>query len=333
MKRVLKILIVLGLVWSAWWYGAGYMMRRNVTNWFDTQQAHGWQADYATISTSGYPFHLFTTLDKPALADPATGIAWQADWLHLQSPAIWPGRLTLHFPVSAQRLSWLDHTAVINAQNMHADLHLAPGRALEVERMALQSGPLSVSSEGSPLFTAQTITATMVQTDAPVVYDIDIDATGFSAGPLLRRKSGRAEMLPETLGTLDVSMRVEFDRPWDRRALEERRPQPATIDLSLAQIEWGPLRVKATGQVDVNEQGIPAGRVTLKAENWRDMLALAQESGALSPRSAAASEKVLSLLAGFGGNGDALDATVDLRNGTIYFGLLPLGPAPRLILR
>ena len=58
---------------------------------FDAQQEHGWQADYAAMSTSGYPLHLITALDNPALADPATGIAWQADWLHLQSPAIWPG--------------------------------------------------------------------------------------------------------------------------------------------------------------------------------------------------------------------------------------------------
>lgn len=333
MIRMLKILVVLGLLWSAWWYGAGYMMRRSVANWFDAQQALGWQADYAAMSTSGYPLRLFTTLDKPALADPSTGIAWQADWLHLQSPAIWPGRLTLHFPPSPQRLSWLDQTAAIAAQDMLADLHLSPGVALELERMALQSGPLSVSSEEGSLLTAQTVTMTMVQADAPEVYDIIIDAAGVAAGPLLRRNTSSASALPDTFGTLDVTMRVGFDRPWDRRALEERRPQPTSINLSKAQIEWGPLRLKATGQVNVDDQGIPDGQVTLKAENWRDMLALTQESGALSPRSAAASEKVLSLLSGFGGNDDTLDATVNLRNGTIYFGLFPLAPAPRLILR
>ncbi len=333
MIRVLKILVVLGLLWSAWWYGAGYMMRRSIANWFDAQQEHGWQADYAAMSTSGYPLHLITALDNPALADPATGIAWQADWLHLQSPAIWPGWLSLQFPASPQRLSWLDRTAVIAAQDMHADLHLAPGLGLELERMALQSGPLSVRREDGTLFTAQTIAMTMVQTDRPEVYDIDLDAAGVIAGPLLRDDPVSNSTLPETFGSLAVTMRVGFDRPWDRRALEERRPQPAAIDLSLAQIEWGPLQVKAAGNVTVDEQGFPDGQVTLKAVNWRDMLVLARESGALSPRSAAASEQVLSMLSGIGGKGDALDATLALRNGKVYFGLLPLGPAPRLILR
>ncbi|MBI6628855.1 DUF2125 domain-containing protein [Pontibaca salina] len=333
MRRVLKILIILGLLWSAWWYGAGYMMRRNIAHWFDKHDAQGWQADYATMSTSGYPLHLFTMIDKPALADPATGLAWRADWLHLQGPAIWPGRLTLHFPASAQRLSWLDQTTVINAQDMSANLHLARSRALEVERMALQTGPLEASSEGIPLISAESITAMMVQTDMPETYDVEIKATDFSTGPLLRRTRGRADNLPDTLGTLDISMRVAFDRPWDRRALEERRPQPTAIDLALALLDWGPLRLKATGQVTVNRDGIPQGQVTIRAENWRDMLALAQDSGALSPRSAATSEKVLSLLSSLGASGDTLDLSLDLRNGTIYFGLLPLGPAPYLILR
>ncbi len=55
MMRLVKIAIVLGLLWSGYWYAAGYGLRSSISGWFATQQARGWQADYADMSTSGFP--------------------------------------------------------------------------------------------------------------------------------------------------------------------------------------------------------------------------------------------------------------------------------------
>jgi hypothetical protein len=44
-------------------------------------------------------------------------------------------------------------------------------------------------------------------------------------------------------------------------------------------------------------------------------------------------EGVMQLLAGASGNQDTLDVDVTFRDGAIYFGFLPIAPAPRLILR
>lgn len=78
------------------------------------------------------------------LADPGTGTAWRADWLVLDSPALWPGALTLSFPQTPQRLSYLDRTAAITAQGLQAGLRLAPGTALTLEALELTAGPWQV---------------------------------------------------------------------------------------------------------------------------------------------------------------------------------------------
>ena len=44
-------------------------------------------------------------------------------------------------------------------------------------------------------------------------------------------------------------------------------------------------------------------------------------------------ERALEALAGTSGSRDTLDATLTFRNGRIFYGIIPLGPAPRLILR
>jgi hypothetical protein len=128
-------------------------------------------------------------------------------------------------------------------------------------------------------------------------------------------------------------MTVRFDRPWDRTALEESRPQPRHIELSLADVKWGGLRLQAAGAVDVDEAGRADGAVTIKAENWREMLMLARSTGQLPESLANTLESGLGLLAGLGGNRDALDLTLNLAEGYWALGPIPLGPAPRLILR
>ena len=145
MIRLLKILIVIGLLWSGYWYGAGHLLRLGIERWFSAQEARGWQAEYAGLSTSGYPLRHINMLTSPALADPGSGIAWQADWLMLESPAIWPGRQTLRFAPTPQRLSHFDRTAVIEAQDMAAGLHLHPGIALELAQLSLSAGPWEIS--------------------------------------------------------------------------------------------------------------------------------------------------------------------------------------------
>jgi hypothetical protein len=333
MMRMVKLVIALVLAWSLYWLVSGMLLRQSLSGWFEAQAARGWQAEVADLSTSGFPLRHVTRLESPALADPATGTAWQADWLELDSPAIWPGQQTLRFAETPQYLSYFDQTVILTAEGMAADLHLRPGAALQVQRMALTAGPWVLADRAGPLAGAATLALEMDQLDRPETYTLRFAAEDFTPGARLRDAVAQGDGLPPGFETLELAMTVAFDRPWDRSALEERRPQPVAIDLALAELQWGPMRLKATGAVTVDAAGVPEGRVTLKAENWREMLALAQASGALPAVAAASVETALSLLARIGGNPDALDVDLDFQGGLVALGPLTLGPAPLLILR
>ncbi|MEP3331791.1 DUF2125 domain-containing protein [Sedimentitalea sp.] len=333
MIRLLKILVVLGLVWSTYWYGAGYVLRQGVTKWFAAQTERGWQADFSDIMTSGYPTRHIMTLQNPALADPATGAAWQADWLNMASPAIWPGRQTLAFPATTQLLSYFDQTVALRAEGMVADLHLKPGRNLAVDRMALTSGPWQVDDATGEALAADAIVLSMQSTDQAETYQFNVDAPQFVPGAALRRFVRSSAALPDSFETLGLDMKVRFDRPWDRRALEDRRPQPVAIDLKLAQAKWGALALFAAGQVTVDGNGVPTGELSIKAENWRDMLTIAQGSGAVPEYAIGPTERVLDLLSNMSGNSETLDVNLTLRNGMVKLGPFPLGPAPYIYLR
>ncbi|MEX0349043.1 MAG: DUF2125 domain-containing protein [Paracoccaceae bacterium] len=333
MRRLLKLAILVAVLWSGYWFAAAYGLRSSVSGWFAAQEARGWQADYAAISTAGYPLRHRTTLTSPALADPHTGAAWQADMIALESPAIWPGKQNLRFADTPQRLSYFDQTAIVTAQDMSADLHLHPGIRLELQRMALTAGPWTIDTADGTALQADSLSLSMVQESQPETYAFGVTAEGFAPGDALRRLLRSDTALPRSFDALELDMAVRFDKPWDRSALEERRPQPVTVDLRLAEMRWGALRLFATGDLEVDAQGIPTGEVALKAENWREMLAMAQAAGAIPEQAVEPVSRVLGMLAGLGGNRNSLDVQLNFRDGFVALGPIPLGPAPRLILR
>lgn len=333
MRRLIRVFILLAVAWSAYWFIAGYGLRNAITGWFDTQQERGWQADFSDVETAGYPTHHMTRLNNPALADPATGTAWSADWVEFQSPAIWPGRQVLRFADTPLRLSYFDQTATIQAEALQAELQLQPGVALVLEKMALTAGPWIVSAESETLAAGDTLGLVMEQTDTPESYAISARMDSFTPGEDIRDLLNSAASLPQSFETVEMDMRVTFDKPWDRTALEQSRPQPQVIDLRLAELKWGALSLFATGRLDVDEQGIPTGEIAVKAENWRDMIAMANAAGALPDQAVDPVTRALNLLASLGGNPNALDLQLNFRDGFVALGPLPLGPAPRLILR
>ncbi|APG47785.1 DUF2125 domain-containing protein [Phaeobacter porticola] len=333
MIRWTKLLLIVACLWSIYWGVAAWGLHRGVDSWFAEQQRQGWQAEHAGVNISGFPLRHTHRITAPVLADPGTGTAWRAGWLELSSPAIWPGHLTVHLPDTPQRVSYFDDTAVVQADGFEVDLQLAPGLALEVERLQLVAEAWSIQSETLTELGGQQLSLGMVQTDQPELYQITGKAIGVSPSALLRQRLAAADGLPERLETVAVDMTVRFDASWDRNAIELRRPQPRQITLQLAEARWGPMRIKATGTLNVDETGLPEGELALQVENWQDILRMAETTGALPSKARAGIERVLRVLAGLGGNHRDLDLTLTLSSGYIALGPLPLGPAPRIILR
>ncbi|MEM8729994.1 MAG: DUF2125 domain-containing protein [Pseudomonadota bacterium] len=331
--RVIKVLVALIVFWALLWGGAAWMLRSSITGWFEARAQDGWQAEYAGVETGGFPLHHITTLIEPALADPGSGLAWSADQISFESPAAWPGRQDLRFAPTPQYISYFDDTHVLTAADMVAVLDLAVGPSLQLEGMGLSANAWSLVQDETPLAEASGLTMVMVQ-DASVheTYTIQFDSPDFTPGPTLRRVMA-ADSLPDRFDSLQMDMVVTFDRPWDRRALDERRPQPRRLDLKLAEVAWGPLRISATGGFDVDATGQPDGVISIRAENWRDMLQMAEMAGALPPAAVQSAERALGFVARLGGRADTLDVQLNVTDGIVALGPLPLGPAPRLILR
>ena len=333
MRRFLRVCLVLATLWCLWWFGASAALRLGLESWLDARRLEGWQAETSKIEGGGFPVTLVADLRDPRFADPRTGVAISTDTLRVEADAWWPGQARVLLPDTPIRFAAPDGQAQLQMQNGAMRMDLAPKSQLELRQLAWTSGPWLLSGPEGSQFSAKNLTASMVQTDAPETYVFDISLDAAQPGEVPRARLLIPDKWPLTFDNLQIDMTVAFDRPWDRSAIEETRPQPRRIELKLAEAVWGDLRLKLAADLQVDEIGIPTGDIQLQAQNWQAMVTLAENAGVLPSNLRPQVTSVLSTLASASGNANTIDVTLKAQRGLLFLGFIPVGQAPTLQLR
>ncbi|MBO9478826.1 DUF2125 domain-containing protein [Shimia sp. R11_0] len=331
MKLLAYLIGLAALVWSGIWMAGYWGVTTALPAWFEARQNEGWVAEYDDLTVSGFPSRLDSTFTNLTLADPDTGVSWDAPFFQLFALtyrphhviAVWPDQQTLATP--AEKLT-------LATEDMRASLVLDPGTNLTLARTNLAVQDLTVASSLGWKLSAAAINLAMHRqegTESTYRLAFQADEVTPPAGFDLRDEIE----LPRSFSSFKADLVAEFDRPWDRNAIEEARPQPVALDLKLAEIVWGDLQLHAAGAVTLDTRGIPTGDLTIRAVNWRDILEVARQSEKLPISVVDTVEQGLSLLAQLSGNAQELDIPLTFSGGATRLGPLPIGPAPRIVLR
>lgn len=332
MKWLLGITVAAALAWCAYWFIGAAALERGLTAWFEDRRAEGWQAEWSELTVRGFPNRFDTELTDPAFADPDTGLAWQAPFFQLLALSYQPNKVIAVFPNSQTILTPLGRTQ-LDSSRMRGSLHLGAAARMPL-RSAVFVADAPEFTAGEARLRAQTLRLAMRETeDAELTYDLGLEALTLAPPVALKRRLDPGDLLPPALETLRLDAVIRFDREWDLRALEERRPQPTAITLNEARAAWGPLGLRATGAVDIDAQGRATGEITVKATNWREILSLAERSGLVPQSVIPLLETGLQAIAGLSGPDSSIDVPLGFRDGQMRLGFLALGPAPRFVLR
>mgnify|MGYP006276852027 CR=1 FL=1 len=338
-------------IWLAWWPLAAWQRAAATEDWLEARRAEGWQAEWAAIDVAGFPLAYSRRIEAPALADPATGWAWQAPWLTLRAPrhaalspaeapaaALSPlpwgsglkrGPLTVGFPPE-QSLSRPGERLTLTAGALSARLDLRGARdSLRIATFDAEAlGLLSEEGWRAGLGAAR-LTAVADPAD-PATLAVTLRAVDLTLPAAMAEAVRRTGGTPGQISRLAAEARIGFDRPWDQAALDIARPQPRRIDLRDAGLTWGALELRLAGDLTIAEDGTPEGRLLVKATNWRELLAAAEATGALPDALARTAEAALGLASRLAGSPDTLDVPLTFEGGRTRLGPLPLGPAPVL---
>jgi hypothetical protein len=333
--RILVIIVTLGAaIWSGYWVLGKQGVTTSFSTWFEARRAEGWAAEYDSLETKGFPNRFDTSFSDIVLADPDTGVAWEAPFFQILALSYRPNHVIAVWP-GDQLIATPDDKYRVLSDDMRASIVTGADLRLPLERVVLTAQSLAVSSQSAPEPTqieALRLAAERVPT-GQATYRLGFAADGLSPALDWRVQLDPAGQLPDAFDALNADIRVTFDKPWDRSAIEDARPQPRRIIIKLAEARWGRLELLVAGEVDVDAAGMPDGEVVVKARNWRDILQMAVSSGTLQPGFANTLESGLSLVSQMAGNPETLDIPLNFAKGRVRLGPVPLGPAPILKLR
>jgi hypothetical protein len=333
MRRLLVILAVLAVVFAGYWFVVARGLEGGFRAWFAARMADGWVAEYATLSTSGFPRRFETVLTDISLADPETGVAWTAPRFAVEAKAFKPHRIMAVWPTEQTLASPLERIA-ITSDRIDASIEFVPGTRLELR--AIETNLVGVALASTLGWETRIelgkLSATAVD-GRENAYAIQFTAGNVTPSADLRQILDPARLLPDVVEGVVFAADVAFDASWDRFAIEDARPQITALDLENLRAQWGGIELRAAGSLSVAPNGVPDGRITVKVTNWRDMLRVARNAGLLPEPLMPTIERAFEILAGLSGPPDTLDAPLTFANGLVSFGPVPLGPAPRLVIR
>ncbi len=333
--RAMKFRILIGVIlvaviaWSGWWWWGAGAKRDAIERWMADRQRDGWVAEAQALTVTGYPNRFDALFRDLALADPAEGWAWEAPAFQILSLAYAPNHVIVTWP-SDQVVAIPGERVAIRTAMLRASTVFVPDTGLALDRAVFEVERLTLTGQaGWTAALDRALVSTRRAGAVPLGHDVSLTIEGADLPPALAARLDPAGTLAPRIDRVAMDAMLGFDSPWDRFAVEGRRPALTSLDLRAAEIIWGALRLTATGQVAIDDGGMPEGTITLTARNWRAMVQGAVAAGVIAPDIARAVEAGLELLALLSGDGETLTAPLTLRNGLISLGPVPLGPAPR----
>jgi len=332
MRRLLVLVMTAAALWAGWWLVASRSLEGALTAWFEARRAEGWQAEYSTLGVRGFPNRLDTTITDLALADPETGLGWNASFFQILSLSYKPNHVIAVWP-DEQLLFTPKEKIAVTAGKMQASVVFKPDTALELDRTSFELEGFRLASDRG--WWAEFPTARLASRAVPArtdVQEIAFSATEMRPSADLIALLGDTG-LPEVFEALRLDAEFGFDAPWDRRAIEQRRPQITSVKLRMLEARWGDLELQAAGDLTVDAEGFPEGEIGIRATNWREMLEIGVATGTLPRGMADTLASAFEVLAGLKGNRDTLDVGLSFHRGRVSLGPVPLGPAPRLTIR
>ncbi|NNE88123.1 MAG: DUF2125 domain-containing protein [Silicimonas sp.] len=330
-RVVVGILAIFG-IWMLWWAIGQFSHQKGLEAWIDARRAEGWVADVGELDTVGFPSRFDTTLTEVNLADPATGVAWAAPFVQFLSLAYKPTQVIAVLP-QEHRFSTPLQTMTIAHSEAKASLFLKPSTSLALDRARLVVDTLEIGSNLGWDVTLREGRFAAEDIGADNVYRVGAEVLELRPSEDMRDLLDPAGLLPDAVESLRLDATLGFDAPWDRNALEDARPQVRTFELTNLSARWGDVTFRAAGDLVVDDIGVPEGRITIKAVEWRQMLQMAVNAGLVPEAFVTTAESGLGLLAALSGDPDTIDVPLGFSGGRMSLGPVPLGPAPLIVIR
>lgn len=327
MRKLLWLTALAAIFYGGYWFVGSRAVLSGVETALADLRAEG-IADVASVSLAGFPSRFDVTLTEPRLTSVDGKTSWQAPFVQFFALSYRPNHLIAVWP-HAQTIRLGAETLTVHSSDLRASANFTAGLSLPLEKATLEGHGLTLSSNfGWSVLAEKLILAARRSEQGAASHELALAIDGLAPGDDLRKVIDPTARHPATADAARAALVVDFDRPVDRTLTETPLHITAfrTID---AHLKWGDMVLTATGDIRVDPAGYPAGRIEISATNWRDILALFVDGGALEPDLARTYAAGLAAIAKGAGDADVLKMPILFADRSVWLGPFLIGPAPR----
>ncbi|MEE2525999.1 DUF2125 domain-containing protein [Hyphobacterium sp. HN65] len=318
---ILAVLVVFAL-YSAYWVYARSEIEAYVENWQAEQLAAGYQIEHADIRIGGYPYRFSVASNDVVIRAPETEGGWILALDSFEANAL-PYDFS-HWVVSLGEQFSLEQNGDGMAFTARSARFSIAGEANVTNRIGVSIEGLSIAGIGDarPAITsAGNIGLSAATRDTgEMLVQVQLDNVELAPGSV-------DPILVNSFGTSVTVLRADFiltEWPELARSADLAVWAQASGQSTLRgfEIDWGRLDMAAEGQMTLDSQLRPSGRLSLNLLDPEAVVDAIVESGSVSEESAGA----LRLVAQSAPRSDTgTSIPLSFRNGGVFFGPVRLG--------
>lgn len=335
MRKLLFLLILGTALWSGYWFAGSSALRQGAEDWFAQQAARGVTAERTALSVVGFPNRFDLKLEGLRLADPVSGIGWQAPFAEVYAMTWKPWHVIAALPPE-QVISRPGEAVALTSQGLRTSLRARPATDLPLAAVVAEADSFrATSTEGWTVAAGRTVASLSADEevpgagDAPNAYVIALDMANLVPDPAATARILVEARLPPEVAMVRLRATATLDQPLDRHA-GRIRPTLQALAVNDVLVAWGAMSLTATGTIAPDADGFAAGRIDIAVTNWQPLVPAMVASGAVKPELAPTVQTMLTALARDTGDENVLKLPLVLQDGWMSLGPVPLGEAPRL---
>ena len=329
MRAQLKfILPVAGIVllligYSGYWFYAAGRVGDEMRAWILDKEEAGYEIDYTDLRVTGFPYRFQIQLIEPHFRAPPSDGGWDAQLAGLQANAL-PYDFS-HWIVSFDGPLMLESGEVLEINASNARMSRKSGRDGRTQRIGAEIRDLTLRAVTGEPPAIEAIDALFL---SGVVADDDSLRLRMEASGLRARQGDPDEPgLTRGFGDTGELARTELIfTEWTALARDGNAAAwsqaGGRMQIVQAELEWGPAQLSGEGDLTLDRQARPDGRISLRIAD-PDALTEALIEGEVIAAANGEALRLATMLAPRSSDGVSLPFT--LRDGAIYLGPVRLG--------
>ena len=329
-RTFFSLLIAITVGWSSYWFFGSSTQQSGLAKWFDERRAAGWVADYDSLVVQGYPSRFDTKITNLNLADPKSGWSWKTPSLQVLMLSYKPNHVIAVLPPE-HVVSTPNQRIIVQSDVIRSSIKFSTNSDFTLDALTGEMSNVTLTSTGG--WTSEIKSAKLATRQTAGVensHDIFFQANAVKPARIFTRLIDPNSQLPNIFETMRMNITAGFDASWNRRSIERKKPEFKVIAIKDFLVTWGEMSFEATGNVTFDNVGVPTGKISVRAKNWKEMISIGVNAGAIPTELQSALEGSLGLLARLSGNPNTIDAPLSFKKGFVSLGPIPIGRAPTL---